>query len=311
MVAFGCEPMPCFHPIPAFQRVLPDASGVRPVVFSRAKCSDDSPWRSLTLPCGGCDGCLLSYSRQWAIRCMHEASLYERNCMVTLTYADEAMPSGCSLSKRDFQDFMKRLRRSIEPERVRYFHCGEYGESFGRPHYHALLFGYTFPDRVVWTNRGGFTVWRSAKLEQLWPYGHSEVGSVTFDSAAYVARYIFKKVRGPVAERHYRALDAETGEVVDREPEYTTMSRRPGVGADWLKVYGAEVYRGGSVIVGGYEVPPPRFYDSKYEVSFPEEVAAAKRERQAKRNPAEETPERLYVREQVCKAKLNLKRRSI
>ena len=105
---------------------------------------------------------------------------------------------------------------AIAPRKVRSFYCGEYGELFGRPHYHACLFGYRPADCRVWSRRGDYDVYRSVELETLWTEGLSEVGSLTFDSAAYVARYVLKKVRGEAAMDHYLAVDAETGEVFAR-----------------------------------------------------------------------------------------------
>ena len=92
--------------------------------------------------------------------------------------------------------------------------CGEYGENRGRPHFHACLFNFDFPDKKVWRKTSqGHPVWRSPSLEALWPYGFSEIGSVTFQSAAYVARYIMKKATGRDAEQVYEWTDPLTGEV--------------------------------------------------------------------------------------------------
>ena len=140
--------------------------------------------------------------------------MHEENCFLTLTYDEAHLPVGGSLDRRAFPLFMKRLRKRLKGERVRYFHAGEYGADLGRPHYHSCLFGFDFSDKVYWTSRGGFPVWRSSTLEALWPFGFSEIGSVTFESAAYVARYITKKMLGAGAEGAYKVLDPETGELV-------------------------------------------------------------------------------------------------
>ena len=136
--------MPCYRPIKGYRsRRLNAETGKRPVVFNPRDGFYDQP---VDLPCGQCIGCRLERSRQWAIRCVHEASLHERNCFITLTYRDECLPTNGSLDLDAFQKFMKRLRRRFG-EGVRFFHCGEYGENFGRPHYHAILFNLDFSDK--------------------------------------------------------------------------------------------------------------------------------------------------------------------
>lgn len=233
----------------------------------------------LSLPCGRCKGCRLERSRQWAVRCMHEASLFDQNSFVTLTYSDEYLPVGMSLDRRAFPLFMKRLRKELRGEKVRYYHCGEYGDRFKRPHYHAVLFGCDFrSDRVVGRLSHGSTLWRSRTLEKLWPFGESWIGEVTFESAAYVARYVMKKITGDVASDHYLSVDEETGEVFRREPEYATMSRNPGIASAWLARFSTDVYGSGrrGVVVRGKFAKPPRYYDKKLKEVDPvlaEEVA--------------------------------------
>lgn len=276
----------------------------------------------VVIPCGNCDGCRLERSRQWAIRCMHEASLYERNCFVTLTYDEGHLPAGSTLVKhkgkcdcdgmcKTFAGFMKRLRRRFPGERPRYYHCGEYGSEFGRPHYHACLFNFEFEDKYQWAVRQGFPVWRSPVLEALWPFGQSELGSVTFESAAYVARYIMKKHLGPNAWMRYQVVDLETGETSDRVPEYTTMSRRPGIGRPWFDVFGKEVYPSDEVIVRGRSMKPPRYYDLQHELVNASEALEVARARRRSRRLEDETPERLEVREKCTRARLARKTREL
>lgn len=239
--------MPCYHPLHAYKAVGKDRSKIV-VVFKR---SDSFRGERLDLPCGQCIGCRLERSRQWAVRCMHEASLHKENSFLTLTYEDSRLPSNGSLVLSDYQNFMKRLRKSIAPKKVRFFHCGEYGEQLGRPHYHALLFGHDFADRKFFSSRGDNRVFTSESLSRLWPFGFAVIGEVTFESAAYVARYVLKKVTGGKAEEHYQG----------RAPEYVTMSRRPGIGTGWFKKYSGDVYPRDRVIVRGVSTRPPRFYD--------------------------------------------------
>jgi len=219
------------------------------------------------VPCGQCIECRLKRSREWALRCVHEASLYDENSFVTLTYEDKFLPPGGTLVKRDFQDFMRRLRR--EYGKVRYFHVGEYGERTGRPHYHALMFGLRFRDeRECGRSGSGYPEFVSDELSALWTFGRHTIGAVTFESAAYVARYCVKKVTGPRAQEVYQG----------RLPEYATMSRRPGIGSSWFKKFRDEVVRDDSVLARGHEVLPPRFYLKQLEEAQLE-VIRARRQR--------------------------------
>lgn len=247
--------MPCYHPLTAW-RGNKAKSGKRQIVFKAVAAWTDHKACELKLPCGQCIGCRLERSRQWAMRCVHESSLYDRNCFITLTYSPQNLPADGSLNVRDFQLFIKRLRKKYGPG-IRFFQCGEYGEKFSRPHHHALLFNFDFKDKTVWTIRNSMFTYRSASLESLWPYGLSEIGSLTFESAAYVARYIMKKVSGTDAVEHY--VDHDNG--VIRKPEYITMSRRPGIAKNWFLKWNSDVYPHDTVSFRGMKMRPPKFYD--------------------------------------------------
>ena len=136
--------MVCFSPLQAFKLEGWHQYGLPPV-FKRPA----GPHRELQLPCGQCVGCRLERSRQWVVRCIHEASLYENNCFLTLTYSDDCLPNGNDLIYRHFQLFMKRLRKRFGSN-IRFYMCGEYGDLFGRPHYHACLFNFDAPDKVLY-----------------------------------------------------------------------------------------------------------------------------------------------------------------
>lgn len=293
--------VPCFHPLKGWK------TGSGRLVFSQER----GTVAPLTVPCGQCIGCRLERSRQWAVRMMHEASLHADNCFVTLTYSNEHLPPYGSLVKADFQKFMKRLRKEIAPARVRFFHAGEYGDRLGRPHYHVCLFGYGFPDKVEFTRRGGHPVYRSRLLERVWPYGLSEIGSLTFESAAYVARYVTKKVTGQAAEDHYCIADAESGEAVMLQPEYATMSRRPGIGARWLEKFSDEVYPNDEVVMRGRAMKPPRAYDVRFKEQFPELFAQVRSRRLASKweRPGfhwNNTEARLLVRKMVTESRSSI-----
>ena len=261
----------------------------------------------MKVPCGQCVGCRLERSRQWAVRCVHEAQMHDRNCFITLTYDDEHLPPGGTLVLAHFQKFMKRLRKEYGAG-IRYYHCGEYGEEFGRPHYHACLFNHDFEDKKPWKKlKSGELLYISASLQRLWPLGYSSVGAVTFNSAAYVARYVMKKVYGANAREHYTAVDPSSGEVFERTPEYTTMSRRPGVGAGWFARFGGDVFPADEVVLAGRRLRPPKYYDRLFEVSNPNEMRSIKARRilEASKHSEDQTPRRLADREEVQKEKLS------
>lgn len=282
--------MPCYRPVKGYQ----NAPG-EPLVFSRAQ-AVSSRVSGINVPCNSCVGCRLERARQWAMRCVDEASLHKENAFVTLTFNEANLPLNRSLDKSIFQRFMKRLRKSIAPKRVRYFHCGEYGPSTGRPHYHALLFGIDFPDRVfLKETASGEKIYRSKTLESLWPFGYSSVGDVTFGSAAYVARYHLKKVGGANARTGY--VNQATGEVL--EPEYVTMSRRPGIAAGWFDKFYRDVYPHDFRVVKGLDTKPAKFYDSLYERVDPVSFRRVKLRRMSSVNRLDNTDARLLVKEEV------------
>lgn len=262
--------MPCYSPIHGFRKKEANPSGKFgfTTVVKEGKAS-----LPMTIPCGYCIGCRLEKSRQWALRCVHESQMHKKNCFITLTFNDCSLEKRGTLSlvKRDFQLFMKRLRKHYVGKKIRYYQCGEYGDLLGRPHYHACLFGVDFSeDKVVWRRQGDSVLYRSRLLESLWPFGYSSIGDVTFESAAYVARYVTKKIYGQKALEHYTRFDTLTGEILEeRLPEYTAMSRRPGIGRGWYDKYRSDVYPKDHVHVRGKKSKPARYYDKLYEVDCP------------------------------------------
>lgn len=274
------------------------------------------PTSSVEVACGQCIGCRLERSRQWAVRCMHEASLYQENCFITLTYAEEFCP--VSLWYRDFQLFMKRLRKSFSDRVVRFYCGGEYGEQLGRPHFHACLFNVGFVDKLYYKRVGEHILYTSGRLQKLWPFGFSSVGSLTFESAAYIARYCVAKVTGEAAKSHYRRVDPRSGVVLQVEPEFNRMSLRPGVGGEWMRRYHGDVYPKGKVVVNGHLANPPRYYDKlvkrgefeKFD-SFVYDDLQTKREYDAYLRRDDNTVARLAVKEAVAQARVNLRKREL
>jgi len=301
--------MPCYHPLKGWRSRKINENGKRAVVFDIREGYADMP---VTVPCGKCIGCKLEKSRQWAIRCMHEASMYKDNCFITLTYNNDHLPADNSLNHEHFQKFFKRLRKKYG-DRIRYYMCGEYGEKFSRPHYHACIFNFAFHDMYLFrVDSRGTRLYRSPELEKLWPYGFSTIGEVTFESAAYVARYVTKKLTGSKpftikinnekitysnSEEHYQVIDYTTGEVTYRTREYAQMSRRPGIGKPWLLKYATDVYPQDHVIMRGRKMIPPRYYDDFLEKENFELYQQIKRRR--KQNSKEITARRLEDMEKV------------
>jgi hypothetical protein len=325
--------MPCFYPLTAWYSKEVNPSGRRSMVFNnKYALQPDDP---INLPCGRCVGCRLERSKQWAIRCYHEASMYDNNCFITLTFAPEHLENRCnpwSVDVRDFQLFMKRLRKKFVPKNpycsetqkelydrfreenaIRFFHCGEYGDLNRRPHYHACLFNFDFEDKELWKiTDAGSRLYISDTLSELWPYGFSTIGDVTFESAAYVARYIMKKITGDAAEEHY--LNKETGEILS--PEYITMSRNPGIASKWLEEYMDDVYPHDYVVVNGVKCKPPKFYDSRLQLSRPYEFDEIKDRREinyktCQKSVDNNTRERLNVRETCTLARLKKLERNL
>lgn len=237
--------MGCYHPIPAYQ----SGPGAVPVLHPPIG------FESLTLPCGSCLGCRTTRALHWARRCVHEAGEWDDNCFVTLTYADEFLPSGGQLVPSDLQLFMKRLRKSVAPRRVRFFGCGEYGERNARPHYHVLLFNCDFPDKFL----VGKDLFESPSLAALWPQGRSVVGSLSAASANYVAQYSLKKLSTV-------ACDADG---VVRHPVFLRMSLKPGIGSGWLSRFRADLQHG-YLVADGHRQSIPRAYKARLSILDPQ-----------------------------------------
>lgn len=289
--------MPCFHPLAAFRSKEINPKTGKNFVFIGSGDKPHPGKEYFNVPCGKCVGCRLERGRQWAMRCYHESKMWEKNCFITLTFNEDNVQKNHSLDKSDFVLFMKRLRKRFG-SKIRFFHCGEYGLSSGRPHHHACLFNFDFPDKILWRVKNGVRLYRSKALEELWPFGFCTVGDVTFESAAYVARYILKKV-----ERKYYD---------DRVKEYISMSRKPGIGMAFFEKFKDDIYPHDFVVVNGFKHKPARFYDEKYLLTDKDDfdILKDKRIEAAKANP-DNIYSRLRPREVVTEAKVANMRREI
>lgn len=297
--------MSCTSPMQGFRSRFPNLQGKYPFVPDRRL----GDWlRPLKLPCGYCLSCRLDYAKSWTVRMVHESHFYSVGSFITLTYSNEFLPSDGSLHLEDFQLFMKRLRKRFGSG-IRFFHSGEYGDLNGRPHYHAILFGVDFHDRYFWSDRNGFRLYRSPILESLWPFGFCSVGSVTVNSCNYVARYILPKVTGKDSELNYLSIDMASGEVLLRKPEYSTMSRMPGLGQRFFNEFCEDIYVKDEVRLLGNPRPfkVPRYYDSLLEKKDPLRMERIRglRVESARDRMDDNTPARLKVKSIIQQSKAN------
>lgn len=197
----------------------------------------------ISVDCGQCVDCRKKRATAWAYRVVLEAQLYEDNCMLSLTYNEDNLPPGGSLSLQDLQRFIKRLRKRLLPKKIRYFACGEYGEKGGRPHYHVIIFGWKPSDMYYYfTDKKGVDLYRSPLVEDLWKFGFSTVGEVNLDTAKYCAIYLQK-----------------TPKVGQKKP-FVTMSRRPGLGWENFDI---KCLTSDKIYVDGKYITVPKYFLDK------------------------------------------------
>lgn len=272
---------------------------------------------AIQIPCGKCIGCRLEYSRQWANRCMLELQYHESAYFLTLTYNDgnlpirwhvddktgEAVPVA-TLVKRDWQLFMKRLRRAFPDQHLRFFMAGEYGEQNFRPHFHAIIFGLKIPDLRFYKKLDKYDYYTSSTIQKIWDFdanlSHNPVdkpdamvynvdsgkwcvtplatrglviiGEVNWDTCAYTARYVMSKMKGPSVEFYSQC---------GLEQPFTLMSRRPGIGRQYYDDHDCYEYSSISVSTpqGGKKFPPPKYFDRLLEHDDPGRLAVIKEQR--------------------------------
>lgn len=272
------------------------------------------------IKCGHCVECRLAYSREWAIRITHEQMMHERSCMLNLTYDDDHLPAHGQLFKEDLQKFFKRLRK--DGLKFRYVASGEYGEKTRRPHFHIALFGVDFDfDRVLFGRAAcGDRTYISDRVARNWsdrfgtPLGNHLIGTLNFESAAYIARYIMKKIKGPNASPMPLAV-LDDGEIVMPNPEFMLMSK--GIGKSWFReFFMSDVFPTGSVVTAqGSRAPVPRYYktmlkelghDLSLDMQFRSSVRA---DMEAERLMFENQPIRKIARQKVTDSRLSQSKR--
>lgn len=237
------------------------------------------------------------------MRCVNEASTHDDNCFITLTYDDEHLPPNGSLNKADLQKFWKRLRK--KKPYFRYYACGEYGDRTQRAHYHACLFGIDFEDKIEFRKIGDNTLYLSAELTQTWGNGNTSVGALTFETAAYTARYVMKKQTGLAkGGRGYVEVDPETGEITQLTQPYANMSLRDAIGKHWHQRHHKDLYANDKdyLVMRGKKLKPAKYYDTLYDLINPEHMKQIKESR--KQNSEKYTAEQLRAREEITRARM-------
>lgn len=250
----------------------------------------------MLIPCGKCVGCRLDYSRSWADRMMLELETAKKAIFITLTYNNTYVPTKCisddipigfTVSKRDVQLFMKRLRRKYDGIKLRFYLSSEYGPTTRRPHYHAIIFGLgidDFPDKIPHgKNELGQQYYELPAIQEVWAEYDSKgnrigdlgyvLGSdVSYQTCAYVARYVMKKVRDNPKWSKENGVD----------PEFNLMSRNPGIGAEYLKEH-PDCMDFTSINIstedGAKKIMIPKYFLRKLEFTDPEKYAILKEQR--------------------------------
>lgn len=295
--------MTCYSPLKGFEDK--ENGGI---IFKRSS----QAGAAMEVSCGQCIGCRIDKSKEWAARIVHESRMHQDNCFITLTYDAENLPYDGGLHKQHFQKFIKKLRKQHEPKKLKYFHCGEYGEELSRPHYHACLFGIDFTDREAWSSSNNVTTFISETLQRIWGKGFTTCGNLEYESAAYCSRYILKKITGARGMEHYQKIDAMTGEIYQIQPEYITMSlgrtKGNGIGGTFYEKYKTDFFPRDECPIPGKGVYKkiPRYYEEIYAKQAPEEYEAIKKRREIyrKEHEAEYSAERLITKYKVKKAQL-------
>ena len=223
--------MACTNPVPVrFGDTT--ANGKKEIIFKWK--GDQTEYDSL-LPCGKCEPCIAMKRAEWGIRIYHESLTHERNCFLTLTYDEDHLPEDCKIDKDHVRQFIRKAR---EDKPIRYFACGEYGEKYGRPHYHICLFGEDY--RAMSWRIGNDGMYCNNFLEEIWNKGQITAAPLTPGSAMYTAGYVQKKIN-----------DSDT---------FNLMSRSPPIGKPWLLDNLHRLGNRDTITINGKEHPLPRKY---------------------------------------------------
>lgn len=258
---------------------------------------------AIEVPCGNCAACRLEYSRQWANRCFLESLCHKNTWFITLTYDDAHLKFGSkglpTIEKDALSNFVRKVRDFYGHDKnIRFFGCSEYGDDTMRPHYHLILFGAPITDLTIdmpdmskpsingrypifrRKNSNGDYVMFSQNIYDCWQKGKIEVEEASWNTAAYVSRYVMKKQRGRGKEIYER---------LGILPPYLRMSNRPGIGYDWLMDHADNIldtdYLSVKNASGVQTSHPPRYFEKmmlKYEGTIEELKMLKNKERRIK-----------------------------
>lgn len=278
-------------------------------VTMSAKGADIS--RPLYLPCRGCELCLKSRKLDLMSRLVMEASAHTDSMCATFTYAPEYLPPGGSLSKRDAQLLMKRIRVHLARAglpKVRAHVVGEYSPKLMRPHLHVIVYGW-WPSDASYRgkSRAGNDEFRSPVLSELWGKGDVSFQRFSAAAAGYVAKHQASKLRRKGAAG--LAVVDQAGNWSFLAPEFELRPLRPGLGAAFFDKHQAQLLAHDFSVIDGKRVPLPGYFDTLAKRADPGRLSELKAERALRaaspKAVANSTYERLAVREEVAQAKAN------
>lgn len=258
----------CLKPLTAWQHTK---DGGQPVFKKPLTPIHYTP---LKLKCNNCSDCLKNRKTEWSLRLLHESYQYEHNQFITLTYDDENLPAHNHLIYKDYQDFMKRLRKAYPASVIRFAVSSEYGEKFGRPHFHAIIYNLYLPDLDQVGKSSGHPIYESPNITKIWGKGAVKIGEVNRETCMYVAKYMTKK---DVSK--WDGIDHETGEIIAefndkgeiyRIPPRHRYSTHPGIGHDFAKKWYKDFIPSGFIVHDGKKYPVPDYYLTVAERYYPE-----------------------------------------
>lgn len=301
--------MACFHPLLGVQTNILLDSGKYKIDIQRynedvIEVCKRTGTKYYEIPCGKCIGCRLEYSRQWANRMMMEAQYHDSNYFITLTYSDDFLPKNPvsdpdtgeylrdtdTLRKKHLSKFMKHLRKKLPEQKLKFYGVGELGSRSLRPHYHIIVFGLVLDDLHLYKRTPqGDVLYTSDIINECWSnyYGRDShgvsrydqigwavVAPVTWETCAYTARYVTKKLSGPLEEWFIEN---------NAEPPFSLMSRREGIGKKWYQEH-PDWYEYDYINLQtpkkGLKFRPPRYFDKLLEQDIPEVYKTRKKEKE-------------------------------
>ena len=286
--------MACYHPLKAAWYGELTEKGKKKYILENPEYEYISPIETIEIPCGKCIGCRIDYSKEWATRCMLEAKNYKYNAFITLTYNEENVRhteginietgetvDRLTLHPEDITKFMKDLRRywkyHYNEDNIKFYLCGEYGETTGRPHYHIIAFNLHIRDlEPFFINKNKDQIYLSETINKIWKMGQTSIGEVTWQSCSYTARYVMKKLKGKDSKEIYELLGII--------PEFVRMSRNPGIGRSYFEKNKAEIYQTDELFIEDGKgkvltLKPVKYFDRLFDLDSPEAMQAIKLQR--------------------------------